>query len=79
MRRDAMSKETTDTGTAPQRIYRMNDLEPVTGYGREGIKRLLRHGLFPRPIPLGGGRAIGWLESDIVRWQQERIAARDGT
>jgi predicted DNA-binding transcriptional regulator AlpA len=46
-----------ETGTAVQRIYRMNDLQPVTGYGREGIKRLLRHGLFPRPIPLGGGRA----------------------
>ena len=34
-----------------------------------------RHG-FPRPIPLGA-RAVGWVEEEVDRWLEERIAERN--
>jgi prophage regulatory protein len=65
-----------DTGPV-QRIYRRTQLPSVTGYSIPYLYELIEQGRFPRPIPLGA-RAVGWLESDISRWQQERIAARGG-
>jgi len=32
------------------------------------------NGQFPRPIKLAE-RSAAWLESDVVAWQEERIAA----
>ncbi len=34
----------------------------------------MEDGAFPKPIKLGE-RSVAWLEEDIDRWQQERIAA----
>ena len=65
-----------DTGPV-QRIYRRNQLPEITGYSVPYIHELIEAGRFPRPIPLGGGRAVGWLESDLAKWQRERIAERD--
>jgi prophage regulatory protein len=39
--------------------------------------RLERDGKFPRRIPITAGGRKGWLEAEVVAWQQERIAARD--
>ena len=34
---------------------------------------LVAQGIFPRPFPLiPGGRAVGWLESDVDSWVLER-------
>jgi prophage regulatory protein len=61
------------------RIFRKKDLAAVTGLKRTVIEGLIARGEFPRPIPLtDGGRAIGFLESEIAAWQQSRIAKRDG-
>jgi len=32
--------------------------------------------MFPPQIPLGA-RAVGWLESEIIEWLQERIQERN--
>jgi prophage regulatory protein len=60
-----------DTGSV-QRIYRRHQLPDITGYSAVYIHELIDAGKFPRPIPLGGGRAVGWLESDLRAWQAER-------
>jgi prophage regulatory protein len=65
-----------DTGVV-QRIFRRSQLPEITGYNSVYIHELIAAGKFPRPIPLGGGRAVGWLENDIIQWQRERIAERD--
>ena len=37
---------------------------------------MVARGQFPKPFPLvPGGRAVGWLESDVDRWILERRAA----
>lgn len=30
---------------------------------------------FPSPVPLGGNR-VAWLESEVLNWMRERVAAR---
>lgn len=45
-----------------------------TGLKRAQLYRLMGNGQFPRPIKLAE-RSAAWLESDVVAWQEERIAA----
>lgn len=60
------------------RMYRLRDLPQFVGLRRTQINEQIKAGTFPRPIPLGeGGRAVGWLEPDLVARQTARIAARN--
>jgi prophage regulatory protein len=61
-----------------QAILRRSRVEELTGLSRSTIYELMENGKFPRPISIGAGRAVGWLEDEIVQWQKARIAARDG-
>jgi prophage regulatory protein len=55
------------------RILRRKQVESRTGLSRSTIYARIAEGLFPRPIDLGGGRAVGWVESEIDAWLQARI------
>ncbi|CAM4388428.1 MAG: hypothetical protein LEGION0403_FIIPPAGN_02624 [Legionella sp.] len=55
------------------RILRLKQVENRTGLKRSTIYNRISLGTFPKQIPLGGGRAIGWLESEIDDWIQQRI------
>jgi prophage regulatory protein len=59
-----------------QAILRRADVERATGLSRSTIYELMAAGGFPKPVPLTP-RSVGWIEADIVRWQRERIEARD--
>lgn len=54
-------------------ILRRKQVESRTGLSRSTIYARIAAGLFPSPIDLGGGRAVGWLESEIDQWVQSRI------
>ena len=34
-------------------------------------------GLFPKQISIGSGHCVAWLESEVLAFMQERIAARE--
>ena len=53
-------------------ILRRKQVESRTGLSRSTIYARIASGLFPSPIDLGG-RAVGWLESEIDQWVQSRI------
>lgn len=55
-------------------ILRRKQVEIRTGLSRSTIYARIGEGTFPTPIDLGG-RAVGWLESEIEAWLQSRIAA----
>jgi predicted DNA-binding transcriptional regulator AlpA len=60
------------------RIIRLRDLPDYVGLQRTAIAELIEAGKFPKPIPLSDtGRAVGWLEHELISWQQERLAARE--
>ena len=59
-----------------QNILRRDQVERATGLPRSSLYAKIARNEFPAPIRLGP-RAVGWLEGDIVAWQQARIDARD--
>ena len=58
----------------PPRILRLPLVRERTGLSRSSIYLRISEGRFPRPVSLGE-RAVGWLESDITEWLNERIEA----
>lgn len=60
-----------------QTILRRNDVERLTGLPRSTIYDRISKGTFPKPIKLSE-RSVGWLETEIANWQEERIAASKG-
>ncbi|MEI7670316.1 MAG: AlpA family transcriptional regulator [Pseudomonadota bacterium] len=57
-----------------KRFIKLPETEKRTGYKRASIYKKIKEGKFPSPYPLGD-RAVGWLESDIDNWIEERINA----
>lgn len=77
-----MKQEQQDhTASRLQRIYRRSDLPAFVGLQRTVIGELIKAGQFPKPIPLsdavGRNAPIGWLESDLLAWQNARIGKRN--
>ena len=63
--------------TNKHEIKRRPEVEAKTGLSRSTIYEKMKSGTFPKPVKLGP-RAVGWLESDIDAWLEERIAQRGG-
>lgn len=58
-------------------ILRLPEVKSRTGLSRSTIYLRVAEGRFPPPISLGG-RAVGWVESEVQGWVEARIsAARD--
>ena len=55
------------------KILRLPDVKNSTGLSRSSIYLRIAEDDFPKSISLGG-RAVGWLESDIQKWLDDRIA-----
>lgn len=55
-----------------KRVLRRPEVENVTGLSRSTIYARMEQGTFPQAIPLGG-RLVGWLESDINNWIDQRV------
>jgi len=60
----------------PEAILRRPEVERKTGLKRSAIYALMSEAKFPKTLLLSG-RAVGWLESEILEWQTARIAERD--
>ena len=55
-------------------ILRLPAVKGRTGLSRSTIYLRVAEGSFPRAISLGG-RAVGWVESEIQQWLEEKIEA----
>ena len=58
------------------KILRLPIVKSLTGLSRSTIYIRISEGTFPKQLDLGG-RAVGWLESEILDWIDERIQERD--
>ncbi|WP_028765334.1 helix-turn-helix transcriptional regulator [Shewanella colwelliana] len=61
-----------------KKVLRLPAVKGKVGLSRSSIYLRIAQGKFPASISLGD-RAVGWLESDIEQWLDERIAAAKGT
>ena len=57
-----------------QTILRLPSVRSRTGLSRSTIYLRIAENRFPKPISLGG-RAVGWIESEIDDWLNEQIEA----
>lgn len=55
------------------KILRLPQAKSITGLSRSTIYLRISQARFPKPISLGG-RAVGWIESEIQSWIDEQIA-----
>jgi prophage regulatory protein len=55
-------------------MLRLPAVKRSTGLSRSTIYLRIAQGAFPKPVSLGG-RAVGWLESEIQEWLQRQIEA----
>jgi len=53
-------------------ILRLPTVKARTGLSRSTIYLRISEGRFPRPVSLGG-RAVGWVESEINDWLNQQI------
>ena len=58
------------------RVLKLKDVLSKTGLGKTSLYKLINLSEFPKPISLGL-RSVGWLESEIEAWIQDKINARD--
>ena len=56
-----------------QHILRLPTVKAITGLSRSTIYLRMSKGTFPEKISLGS-RAVGWLETEIQDWLDERIS-----
>jgi len=57
------------------RIISKRQLKEMIPYSLQHIARLEKAGLFPKRVQLGPNR-VGWIESEVLDWIQERMDAR---
>lgn len=55
------------------KFLRRPQVQALTGLPTSTLYDLLSKGQFPRPIRITPGR-VGWLETDVIAWQQRRLA-----
>lgn len=59
-------------------VLRFDEVRQKTGLCRAHVHALAAQGRFPKPLKLvPGGRASGWLLSEINQWIVDRVAERD--
>ena len=58
------------------RILSKKDLRALVLYSPAHIDRLEKAGRFPKRVQLGPCR-VGWVESEVLSWLQERMNRRD--
>lgn len=54
-------------------ILRRRQVEKRVGLTRSPLYARIKAGTFPRPVQLGGGRAVGWIEAEIDEWLTAQI------
>jgi prophage regulatory protein len=53
-------------------FLRLPEVKRLTGLSRSSIYLQIKTGQFPSPVRLGG-RAVGWVEEEILTWARDRV------
>jgi prophage regulatory protein len=59
----------------PPRIYRRPEVQSRTGLPTSTLYRRVAEGSFPKPIPLGSPRSVGWIAEEVDAWIDAQIRA----
>lgn len=67
---------TTPTSILSDKLVDMAFITQLTGLTDKWFYKLIKDGIFPKPIKLG--RSSRWLQSEVEAWLQQRIAESRG-
>ena len=56
------------------RLIRRKEVQAKTGLGASSIYAMMQQGTFPKAIHISE-RRVAWIESDVDKWINERIAS----
>ncbi|MBM6445298.1 AlpA family transcriptional regulator [Pseudomonas sp. MIL9] len=56
----------------PIEFIRLPAVRALTGLGTTKIYDMVKKGLFPRQVPLGG-RSVAWVKSEVLAWNQQKV------
>jgi prophage regulatory protein len=59
-----------------EKMLRRPEVTAATGLPKSSLYAEIKAGRFPKPVRIRGA-AVGWLEPEIIAWQQKRKAERD--
>ena len=65
-------------GVFAMKILSKRQLKELVLYSPQHIARLEAAGVFPKRVKLGANR-VGWVESEVLDWLQERLDRREDT
>jgi prophage regulatory protein len=65
-----------EKGVLAMRILSKRQVKELVLYSPQHIARLEAAGQFPKRVRLGANR-VGWVESEVLDWLQERIDRRE--
>lgn len=63
-------------GEIVMRILSKRQLKELVLYSPQHVARLEKAGQFPKRVQLGPNR-VGWVESEVLKWLEERLTKRD--
>lgn len=58
-----------------EKLLRLPQVIEITSRPKSTLYEDIKKGLFPKPVKIGP-RASAWLESEVQRWVESRVAAR---
>jgi len=61
---------------SPLRFIRLEEVIKMTARSQSRIYADMSDGKFPKCVPIGG-RAVAWVESEVIAWMREAMAARE--
>jgi len=56
-----------------QRIIRIREVEHLSGLTPTHIRWLVKQDRFPTPIRICGGKAVGWVYTEVFDWVEHSI------
>ena len=59
------------------KILKLPDVMEATALSRSSIYSYIQQNTFPQPVPLGR-RAVGWLETEVTDWINQKAESRGG-
>ena len=64
---------------SPPRVLRHKGVKEKLGLSSAKLFDMVAKGLFPKPFPIvPGGRAVGWLETDVNQWIENQKNTSSG-
>jgi prophage regulatory protein len=72
-----MAQQAPEAFDRNNRLIRRPEVEARCGLSRSAIYRRIADGTFPKPVTIGDGRAVGWIEYEIDDFLARCIVERD--